>query len=163
MRQLDALRMDGRRVEGMLASIADCRAAIEIIGEPGAAADGDGEGAALLAETEAGAAEVARRVGDLEVTKLLSGRYDAAGAVLSIHAGAGGDDASDWASILMRMYTRWAERRGFGVRTTELSAAEAAGIKSCCIEIHGEFAYGYCCAEKGAHRLVRLSPFSSKR
>ena len=160
MRELDSLRVDVRRVQEMLASVADCRAAIEMVGDAVGEPSADGEGAELLMETEAGVVKIVRCVEDLEVMKLLSGKYDAMGAVVTIHAGAGGDDASDWASILMRMYTRWAERRDFGVKTTELSTGDVAGIKSCCIEIAGPFAYGYCCAEKGTHRLVRLSPFS---
>jgi peptide chain release factor 2 len=93
--------------------------------------------------------------------QLLSGLYDAKGAVLTINAGAGGTDAQDWAEILMRMYTRWGEKRGYKVQLAELSEGDEAGIKSVTLEIDGRNAYGYLKAEKGTHRLVRISPFNA--
>jgi peptide chain release factor 2 len=96
-----------------------------------------------------------------ELERLLSGPYDKEGAVISINAGAGGTDAQDWALMLMRMYTRWAEDHGMKVTVDELSEGEEAGIKSCTIEIEGRYAYGYLRNEKGTHRLVRISPFNA--
>ena len=96
-----------------------------------------------------------------ELERLLSGTYDKEGAVISINAGAGGTDAQDWALMLMRMYTRWAEDHGMKVTVDELSEGEEAGIKSCTIEIEGRYAYGYLRNEKGTHRLVRISPFNA--
>jgi peptide chain release factor 2 len=96
-----------------------------------------------------------------ELERLLSGPYDKEGAVISINAGAGGTDAQDWALMLMRMYTRWAEDHGMKVSVDELSEGEEAGIKSCTIEIEGRYAYGYLRNEKGTHRLVRISPFNA--
>lgn len=96
-----------------------------------------------------------------ELEQLLSAPYDKNGAVLSINAGAGGTDAQDWAEMLLRMYTRWAERRGYKLHLTELSEGEEAGIKSATLEIEGRYAYGYLRSEKGTHRLVRISPFNA--
>ena len=96
-----------------------------------------------------------------ELERLLSGPYDKDGAVLAINAGAGGTDAQDWAQMLLRMYTRWAEAHGMKVTLNELSEGEEAGIKSATIEIEGRYAYGYLQNEKGTHRLVRISPFNA--
>ena len=96
-----------------------------------------------------------------EFELVLSGEFDARSAILAIHAGAGGTDSQDWAEMLFRMYTRWAERAGFTAEVLDLSQGEEAGIKSVTIEITGEHAYGYAKAERGVHRLVRLSPFDS--
>ena len=96
-----------------------------------------------------------------ELQKLLSGTYDEKSAVLSLNAGAGGTDAQDWAEMLLRMYTRWAEKQGYKVRIAELSEGEEAGIKSATLEISGRYAYGYLKGEKGTHRLVRISPFNA--
>ena len=97
----------------------------------------------------------------MEIEMLLSGENDAKNAILSIHPGAGGTESQDWASILLRMYTRWAERRGFKVETLDYQNGEEAGIKDASIVIRGENAYGYLKVESGIHRLVRISPFDS--
>jgi len=110
-------------------------------------------------ETEAQALE--KRLEALQLTTLLSGPYDKGGALLSINSGAGGTDAQDWAAMLFRMYTRWAERRGFSADVIHRSEGEEAGIKSATILFEGSYAYGYLRAEKGVHRLVRLSPFDA--
>ena len=91
----------------------------------------------------------------------MSGPYDTKGAVLTINAGAGGTDAQDWAEMLLRMYTRWAEQQGYKVKLTEESPGDEAGIKSATLEIEGRYAFGYLKAEKGTHRLVRISPFNA--
>ena len=96
---------------------------------------------------------------ELELT--LSGFYDERAAILSVHAGAGGTDSQDWAEMLLRMYTRWTERQGRGGQLLDLSYGEEVGIKSATVEVEGQFAYGYLKAEKGVHRLVRLSPFDA--
>ena len=97
----------------------------------------------------------------LEEDALFTGQYDAGDAVLEIHAGTGGTDAQDWADMLLRMYLRWASDRGFGTETIEASPGEEAGLKSATVTVKGENAYGTLKAERGVHRLVRLSPFDS--
>lgn len=96
-----------------------------------------------------------------ELEQLLCGPYDAKGAVLTINAGAGGTDAQDWAEMLLRMYTRWAQKQGYKVQLAELSEGDEAGIKSATLEIEGRYAFGYLKGEKGTHRLVRISPFNA--
>ena len=102
-------------------------------------------------------AEVSRR----ELEALLAGRYDEGDAFISIQAGMGGTDAQDWAEMLLRMYTRWAEAQGFSVNLVDESPGDEAGIKSATIEVRGPYAYGYARAEAGVHRLIRLSPFNA--
>jgi peptide chain release factor 2 len=98
----------------------------------------------------------------LELQNMLQGPDDRRGALLTIHPGAGGTESQDWAEMLMRMYTRWAEKRGYQVELLDLLKGEEAGIKSATIEIRGDYAYGFLKAEKGVHRLVRISPFDSQ-
>jgi peptide chain release factor 2 len=115
----------------------------------------------LAAEVEAQIAAVEERLSELEEERLFSGRYDAGDAVVTINAGAGGTDAQDWAEMVLRMEMRWAEKRGFKVELLEVSPGEEAGIKSATFRVSGENAYGLYGAEKGVHRLVRLSPFDA--
>lgn len=120
------------------------------------AKDGD------LPELEKELAKLRQLSESLEVAALLKGEYDNANAILSINAGAGGTDAQDWAQILFRMYSRWAEKKGFQVEIPDISYGEEAGIKSVTLMISGPYAYGYLKNENGIHRLVRISPFSSE-
>ncbi|QPQ37637.1 peptide chain release factor 2 [Lysinibacillus sp. JNUCC-52] len=106
-------------------------------------------------------AEFQQKMGDFELQLLLSGPYDQNNAILELHPGAGGTESQDWGSMLLRMYTRWAEKRGFKVETVDYLPGDEAGIKSVTLSIKGHNAYGYLQAEKGVHRLVRISPFDS--
>jgi len=115
----------------------------------------------LAGELEEQIASVERRLEALELQRLFSGKYDAGDALVTVNAGAGGTDAQDWAEMVLRMEMRWAEARGFDVELLEASPGEEAGIKSATFRARGENAYGLYSAEKGVHRLVRLSPFDS--
>jgi len=116
---------------------------------------------AVAAEAADQAAQLQKRFESLEFQVAMSGPYDRNGAILSIHAGAGGTEAQDWASMLLRMYLRWSERRGFDAQITDQLEGEEAGIKTVTVEVAGPYAYGYLKAERGVHRLVRISPFDS--
>jgi peptide chain release factor 2 len=115
----------------------------------------------MAAELGIQMASVERRLAELEEARLFSGEYDAGDAVVTVHAGAGGTDSQDWAEILLRMYLRWAEGRSFEVEMKEASPGEEAGLKSATFIARGENAYGLFAAERGVHRLVRISPFDS--
>ncbi|MDJ1182872.1 peptide chain release factor 2 [Roseofilum casamattae] len=115
----------------------------------------------LLQEAQSYVSHLNQALDRWELQQLLSGTYDKNGAVLTINAGAGGTDAQDWAEMLSRMYERWASDRGYKVKLAELSEGDEAGIKSVTLEIEGSYAYGYLKAEKGTHRLVRISPFNA--
>ncbi|MEO0998960.1 MAG: PCRF domain-containing protein, partial [Pseudomonadota bacterium] len=117
--------------------------------------------ASLLEEAQDDLSRMGQELAQWELQQLLSGPYDKNGAVLTINAGAGGTDAQDWAEMLLRMYTRWAERQGYHVHIVELSEGDEAGLKSAALEIQGRYAFGYLKAEKGTHRLVRISPFNA--
>ena len=115
----------------------------------------------LLAELKEGFAVLEEKVEETRMTTLLSGEYDNSNAILQFHAGAGGTEAQDWAQMLYRMYTRWAERHGFVYKILDYEDGDEAGIKSAAISIEGENAYGLLKSENGVHRLVRVSPFDA--
>lgn len=116
---------------------------------------------ALAAEIGGGLEALKAELNELEITQLLGGKYDHNNAIISLHAGAGGLESQDWAEMLMRMYTRWAEKRKFSVELLDYLPDEEAGIKSVTMLVKGEYAFGNLKAEKGVHRLVRISPFDS--
>lgn len=140
-----------RPYEELVASTADLAAMIEL---------GD-EDAGIEAELAAELPKVEQRLASFELQAMLDGPQDSANAFLRIQAGAGGTDACDWSEMLMRMYMRWAERRGFTVEVQDELANEEAGISNATLKIIGEYAYGYLQGEEGVHRLVRMSPFGS--
>ena len=116
---------------------------------------------AFLAELSPQIATLEQEVVRIEFARKMNGEDDPSPAVLSIHSGAGGTESCDWANMLLRMYTRWIERKGFSYEIHDLQPGEEAGIKSATMEVRGDYAYGYLKAETGVHRLVRISPFDS--
>jgi peptide chain release factor 2 len=148
--QLERALQDFRRLEREL----DDNVTLVELGE----AESD---ASTIAEGEAALARLEEEVQKKSVEALLSGEADAMNTYVEVHAGAGGTESQDWASMLARMYMRWAERRGFKVRLVDESPGEEAGIKSATLEIEGENAYGWLKTEAGVHRLVRISPYDS--
>ena len=119
------------------------------------------EDESLVPEVEEGFAKLEAEIEEAKLSTLLTGEYDASNAILTFHAGAGGTEAQDWAQMLYRMYTRWAERHGFSYSILDYQDGDEAGIKSATIRIDGENAYGYLKSEHGVHRLVRVSPFDA--
>ncbi|HEY9011496.1 MAG TPA: peptide chain release factor 2 [Devosia sp.] len=153
MRQRDELDAQVKNVRQFEAAIRDNVELIEL-GE----AEGD---TAIVKDAEAALNETLHTARTAQVETLLSGEADANDCYLEIHAGAGGTESQDWASMLLRMYTRWAERRKFKVETMEIHDGEEAGIKSATIKVSGHNAYGWLKTESGVHRLVRISPYDS--
>ena len=150
-----------RRIEPLLKAEtqhADMQTMLEL-------ADGEDEATQkeIQSELAADLAKFTERLEALELELMLAGPHDRSNCILSINAGAGGTESCDWANMLLRMYQRWGEERGWQVEVSELLAGEVAGIKSATLLISGENAYGYCKAERGVHRLVRISPFDSNK
>jgi peptide chain release factor 2 len=145
-------------LESLRGSLSDSEELLELL----ELADGDGE---LLSEVGEELARVERVLEEQELARLFTGEYDDGDAILTINSGAGGVDSQDWAEMLARMYRRWAERRGFDLEVIEYTEGEEAGIKSATFTVSGEYAFGLLSAERGVHRLVRISPFdaSSRR
>ena len=154
---LSHAQADLKRVESLGERIEDLEAMVELAGEE------EGEDAAeILAEAETDLAAISKDLSDLEIRTLLSGEYDPRDAVITIRSGAGGVDAADFAEMLLRMYTRWAERHDYPVKVLNTSYAEEAGLKSVTFEVHAPYAYGTLSVEGGTHRLVRISPFDNQ-
>ncbi len=151
--QLGSKIRDLKEVLGYLTSwenvVADTQVALEI------------EDAELLAESETALLAALSEIEKFEIRQMLNGEYDDADAIITVIAGAGGTDAQDWASMLLRMYIRWAEIRGWKTELLDKLDGEEAGIKSATVKISGKFAFGYAKAERGVHRLVRISPFNA--
>ena len=151
MRQLAEQRKVTQRWRGLEKRVADSAELIPL----------SEEDTALQAEIRSEIDEVTTRLDELEFQLSFSGEFDARNAILAIHAGAGGTESQDWAEMLMRMYLRWAERRGYTAEVLDVSPGEEAGIKSAVIAVNGDYAHGYLKSEHGVHRLVRLSPFDA--
>ena len=157
--ELGRVSDDLGRFDALASSIDDGRVMIELIAE---SADGGEEDASLVTELAGSVSELERSIGRLAVQSLFQGEYDEADAFAEVHAGAGGTDAQDWAEMMLRMYSRWAERRGFTVEVDETTEGSEAGLLSATFIVKGRFAYGLLSAERGVHRLVRMSPFDSQ-
>jgi peptide chain release factor 2 len=140
-------------------ALGDAEVLVELVTESQQAGEPD---AGLQVELSTAIGSLTERLGALELRSLFSGEHDERDAIAEIHAGAGGTDAQDWAEMLLRMYTRWAERRGFDVEVDEVTEGQEAGILSATFIVKGRFAYGLLDAERGVHRLVRMSPFDSQ-
>lgn len=147
--------------ESLEKSLSDIGEMIELTEMEEASGASSEELAEMAAGIEADYADFEKKLEDLRLKTLLTGKYDHCGAILSIHAGTGGVDAMDWASMLLRMYTRWCEKKGYSVKMLDLQDDTEAGIKSATLLVEGENAYGYLKNEKGVHRLVRISPFNA--
>ena len=152
--RLDALRAPLSTLEAVDAGLGELDALIEL-------AELDPDDAELLDEARRGLTAGGERLQALEMDVLLSGVHDRGDAILAIHSGAGGVDAQDWAQMLLRLYRRWLDRRRFAVEVLDLSEGEEAGIKGATLAVRGPNAYGLLHAEKGVHRLVRMSPFDA--
>ena len=149
-----------KREQALVRSFLDLESQIQNAHDLGKMAEEEGDPSLLddLARTTASLEDLTRQ---MELRVYLSGRYDASDAILSLHSGAGGTDAMDWVEMLYRMYSRWAERRGYAVETLDMLPGEEAGLKSVSFLVKGDYAYGYLRGEKGVHRLVRISPFDA--
>ena len=158
-RELGRVTDDLDQLDGLRSTLDDARALQELTEESAAAGSSDATLDAELVET---VDALGTRLGALELQSLFSGEYDEFDAVCEVHAGAGGTDAQDWTEMLLRMYQRWAERRGFTVELDEATEGQEAGLLSATFIVQGRFAYGLMATERGVHRLVRMSPFDSQ-
>jgi peptide chain release factor 2 len=150
-----------RKVDPVLSAerkIQDYREILEL-----AEAESESDQSSIAEEIERDLASFSRQLEATEISLLLTGPHDARPAILSINAGAGGTEACDWATMLWRMYQRWAERRGWKVQPTDIVEDDEKRVKSVTIRVEGENAYGFCKAERGVHRLVRISPFDANK
>ena len=153
MKELKGLKDLIEQMDGLMTQFEDIGVLIEMAYEE--------EDASLIPEIAEELQAFEETVEELRIQTLLSGEYDKDNAIVTLHAGAGGTESCDWASMLYRMYTRWAERKGFSVEVLDFLDGDVAGIKTVTFQVNGDNAYGYLKAEKGVHRLVRISPFNA--
>lgn len=151
---LKSLKDEVEAYEGLKISYEDIETLLEMGYEE--------EDESLVPEVQDEMDDFIRRFENLRIRTLLSGEYDKDNAILKLNAGAGGTESCDWASMLYRMYTRWAEKKGFSIEVLDYLDGDEAGIKSVTFQVNGENAYGYLKSEKGVHRLVRISPFNAQ-
>jgi len=157
--ELGRLNNDLELFDGLRRELDDCVVLTEFAREALAGGEADWS---LLDELAQSVEKLEHEVAALETQSLLSGQYDQNDAIVELHAGAGGTDAQDWTEMLLRMYSRWAKRRRFGVEFDEVTEGQEAGLLSATFIVKGRFAYGWLSAERGVHRLVRISPFDSQ-
>ncbi|HWU39481.1 MAG TPA: peptide chain release factor 2 [Candidatus Acidoferrum sp.] len=155
LKEQSDLRQTLEHHAGLVKEVEDFHVLLELAAEH--------EDAETLQEVSNGLGDLAGRVRALELQTTLSGEYDKGNAILSINPGAGGTESQDWAQMLLRMYLRWAESKGFKTEIIDLLEAEEAGIKNATVTVSGSYAYGYLRAEMGVHRLVRISPFDASK
>jgi peptide chain release factor 2 len=153
-REKTSLEKELNVIDGVESALDDAATLLEL------AEEADDEDARGEAAEQFGRVE--EQLQEAELRQLLGGEHDASDAILSINSGAGGTDACDWAEMMLRMYVRWAERRGFKAEIIDLQAGEEAGLRGATLAVRGEYAYGYLNVEQGVHRLVRISPFDSQ-
>jgi len=153
MKELKGLKDILEKAEGLATGFEDIGLLIEMAYEE--------EDASLIPEIEEELQTFENVFEEMRIQTLLSGEYDKDNAIVTLHAGAGGTESCDWASMLYRMYTRWAEQKGFSVEVLDFLDGDVAGIKAVTFQVNGENAYGYLKSEKGVHRLVRISPFNA--
>ena len=157
MKKMGALREQLRPLQELAARLEEIEVLLELAGEDPA------DGKEALREAAAGLEDSARLLDRLELETIFGGDYDFSDAIVSLHPGAGGLESQDWAEMLLRMYTRWAEQKGWEVELVDLLPGDEAGVKSATLIVRGHGAYGYLQAEKGVHRLIRISPFDTAR
>jgi peptide chain release factor 2 len=155
LKETSDLRQTLDQHAGLVKDLGDHRELLELAA--------DQEDVETLQEVSNGLKELTRQVRALELRTILSGDYDKGNAILSINPGAGGTESQDWAQMLLRMYLRWVESKGFTTEVIDLLEGEEAGIKNATVTVTGPYAYGYLCAEIGVHRLVRISPFDASK
>ena len=153
MKELKGMKDFLSVAEGLITSFEDMNVLIEMAYEE--------NDESMLPEIEAELAAFEKTFEEIRIQTLLSGEYDKDNAIVTLHAGAGGTESCDWANMLYRMYTRWAERKGFSVQVLDFLDGDVAGLKAITFQVNGENAYGYLKSEKGVHRLVRISPFNA--
>ena len=153
MKELKALKDSFEKYDALVRGLEDTKTLIEMAEEE--------NDASLLPEIDSEITTFEEHLEELRIETLLSGEYDRSNAILTLHAGAGGTESCDWCQMLMRMYTRWAERKGYTTEVIDYLEGEEAGVKSVTIEISGPDAYGHLKSEHGVHRLVRISPFNA--
>lgn len=150
---LNEYKSEIEQVQNWEKNLEDCNLLVELYNET--------EDESLWEELQSNIEQLEKELNDWEIKMTLSGEYDSYDAILTVNAGAGGTDAQDWAQMLLRMYTRWAEAKGWKVELLDKSDGDEAGIKSATIKVSGKFAFGLAKAERGVHRLVRISPFNA--
>ncbi|MFH1783577.1 MAG: peptide chain release factor 2 [bacterium] len=155
MQELDSLRTEQKQWDDLRQKHADMEVLLELASEE--------KDEQTLSEITAGIEKLKDNIEDMRLRKLLSGENDKNGAIVTLHSGAGGTEACDWTEMLLRMYMRWAERRGYKTQITDIVAGDEAGVKSITFLVRGEYAYGYIKGEVGVHRLVRISPFDANK
>jgi len=155
LRQITTLKKENERWQGLQSELQELKALTKLAEEE--------NDASLESELQAHLLELQKKIDDFELQTVLSGEDDNKNAIITIHSGAGGTEACDWANMLFRMYIRWLEAKGFAYQVIDLQPGEEAGIKSATIEVRGDYAYGYLKAESGVHRLVRISPFDANK